>query len=49
MCVCLDLGKTVRIGTSIVLRNINMKNSLSYNLAIVNSRSMGLALEPNHH
>ena len=40
--------KTDHLNTFIVLRNINLKNSLSYNSAVVSSRSMGLALEIQH-
>ena len=39
-------GKSDRLRTFIVLRNVN--NSLSYNSAIVSSRSMGLTLEIQH-
>ena len=41
-------GKTNHLHNFIVMRNINLKNSLSYNLAIVSSRSMRLALEIKH-
>ena len=41
-------GKTNHLRTFIVLRNINLKNSPSYNLAVVSSRDMGLALEIQH-
>ena len=41
--------KTDNLHPFIVLRNVNLKNSLSYNSAIVSSRSMGFALEIKHH
>ena len=41
-------GKTDHVGTFIVLRTVNMNNSLSYNSAVVNSRGMKLALEIQH-
>ena len=41
-------GKTDHLCTFIVLRNVNLENSLSYDLAVVCSRSMGLALEIKH-
>ena len=41
-------GKTDHVGTFIVLRTVNLNNSLSYNSAVVNSRGMELALEIQH-
>ena len=41
-------GKIDHFGTSIVLKNINLKTSLSYNSAVVSSRCTGLALETQH-
>ena len=41
-------GKTNHLCNLIVLRNVNLKNSLSYNSTIVSSRSTGLALEIQH-
>ena len=40
--------KTDHLCTFIVLKNVNLKNSLSYNSAIISSRGMGLALEIQH-
>ena len=42
------LGKTDQLGTFIVLRSVNLKNSQSHNLAVVSSKGMGLALETQH-
>ena len=45
--MCDWIGKTDQLGTFIVLRNVNLKNS-RYNSVIVSGRSMGLALEIKH-
>ena len=41
-------GKTNQLGTFIVLRNVNLKNSQSHNSAVVSSRGMGFALQIQH-
>ena len=41
-------GKTDHLGTFIVLRSVNLNNSLSYNSAVVNSRGMEIAMEIQH-
>ena len=46
--ICPRPGKTNHLRTFIVLRNVNSKTSLSYNLAVISSRGMGFTLEIQH-